>query len=1026
MFQYIAKHLDTVIGWVVTLLASWVAAMIPLLHHSRKYKIRKAEKEAMGQKLQREQLLLEYARKALPTSGIAEIQILRMAHPHRLEDLYVPLRVQAEATAQSLLNARMRKAEETHDPDLYLQAELDLLEYDARATLDPVEAIRTYKQIVIVGDPGSGKTTLLRHLALQSAKQQLKDLPSLPFYVELSRFDARKQQDLLDLFVTRLGDFITVPDAVAMKELITEKMRAGQVILLLDGLDETRLGVDPEEARQAYAFLLNEIKRLANLYKSMPVLVAVRKAHYQHSSKLEGFHEVEVAGFRPEDSQTFVEHWYQDSRTTNRAEKIHDLQSRLRESLRVRTLVSNPLLLTMAAIVYERYLELPESRAEFYRLCIRECIEVLQTEWDARRDIKRPNLLSSRSQLLLLQEIAWHFHTCGIYPFPLEELLQVIENFLPHVDVTDMTPDRAQLVLEQIASANGLLCEQAPGMYGFSHLTFQEYFAAQYLNVHRNEADLLKHLHSPWWEQVVLFYANMHDGSWLLGILLGHEPEHFKPDTVFYTHLLLAGRCLAERQQLVRRSALREEVVDKLFNLLLTTPYALLRERAATTLAMIGGPSINNNLLNLLEKQDRVVRECVCDALGVSGERQLAAELTELLLRESERSMRIVIIRALGRLGNIAVVPALLSILEDPQEDAYVQQRIALTLAEFRERKIVDTFLRLLAIPTTNPMVQRGMIIALGVLGDRPVARMLLEILYEDTRDSLVRTAAAKALGRLGQAEFASDLSVLLENHRDTVYVRQHVAAALGVLRPAEQATACLLPALEKPFLDVEVKCSIAEALRTSGNRELAHRLLRLLLQKHLGLRVRASIILTLGYLGNDSASVLDALQRLSRTPEIELRAAVLAARGMLGVRTVRDKLVQELKASVLTQDMLLHMLHALDCLSCHHAIDKSSIARELAHLLSSQQIDRYVKEHIVALLRHVGEPTVSGLLFDLLEDQAVDRALRQHIAEFIGETAENGADAARLNELLKSTDIIDDVFHAYWTVDRRLRGKNS
>lgn len=1027
VLHYLIQHLDTFIGWLVTLLASSLAALIPLIRRSRRSQERMAQKEAREKRQQGEQLLRKYAQEVLPASDLSKIQILHMAHPHKLEDLYVPLRVYPETVSHSHLDARLRKVEEIYDPETYLQTELDVLEQYTSGTIDPVEAIRMYRRMVIIGEPGAGKTTLLRHLALQSAQRQGKELPALPLYIELSRYGERRQQDLLDLLITRLSDFVVFSDAAFMKELISEKMRDGQVILLLDGLDETRLGIEQEEAGQTYRSLVHEIRRLASLYPSMPVLVAVRKAHYQHTSKLEGFHEVEVASFRPEDSQTFVKNWFQASLATSSMQKMRDLQARLEESLRIRTLISNPLLLTLAAIVYERYLDLPESRAEFYRLCVKECIEVLRIEWDARRDIKRPCLLSALAQLHLLQEIAWHFHTCGLHPFPLEELLLVIEEFLPGVGVP---PEQAKTVLEQVASNNGLLQEQASGIYGFSHLTFQEYFAAQYLNVHRNEVDLLMHLHNPWWEQVALFYANMRDESWLLGVFLGQEPALFVPDTTFHTHLLLAGRCLAEKQPLIRKVSLRDEVVERLFDLLVTTPYALLRERAATTLAMIGGPSINTKLVNILGNHDprlRAVRECVGDALGTAGERQLAFELVGLLTREPERSMRMVIVKALGRLGHPDVVPILLRILEQEQEDAYVKQRIALALAEFREDHIVEAFFHLLALPEVNPMVQRSMVVALGVLGGPLVGTRLLEILRDEIRDSLVRAAAAKALGKLGQAAFVPEMGQVLENHQDTIFVRQQVAAALGMLRPAVRAVSYLLPLLEKTNLNVEVKCSVAEALGMAGTRKVAHHLLRILLHKSLNSAVRTSLLLALGYLGNDSPPILEALQKLlhARPSEPELRPAILAALGMLGMCQVKEELLLALKAANVEQDMLLHMLHALGCLGHHSLLERRDIAHRLAPLLLEEHVERYIKENIAVLLKNLGESTVLSALFDLLENQSIDRSVRQHIAEFVGQTVESDSDVTRLNALLQRTDIADDIFRACWMAARRVRGRS-
>jgi predicted NACHT family NTPase len=57
----------------------------------------------------------------------------------------------------------------------------------------------------------------------------------------------------------------------------------------------------------------------------------------------------------------------------------------LSTNARLQTLATNPLLLSLIAIVYERDLELPERRAALYR----RCVEVLLREWDAHRKIAR-------------------------------------------------------------------------------------------------------------------------------------------------------------------------------------------------------------------------------------------------------------------------------------------------------------------------------------------------------------------------------------------------------------------------------------------------------------------------------------------------------------------------------------------------------------------------------------------------------------------------------------------------------------
>jgi predicted NACHT family NTPase len=44
-----------------------------------------------------------------------------------------------------------------------------------------------------------------------------------------------------------------------------------------------------------------------------------------------------------------------------------------------------------------------------------------------------------------------------------------------------ISTENSEAVLDALEAQHGLLIERAKGIYSFSHLTFQEYFAAQFL-----------------------------------------------------------------------------------------------------------------------------------------------------------------------------------------------------------------------------------------------------------------------------------------------------------------------------------------------------------------------------------------------------------------------------------------------------------------------------------------------------------------------------------------------------------------
>jgi len=335
------------------------------------------------------------------------------------------------------------------------------------------------------------------------------------------------------------------------------------------------------------------------------------------------------------------------------------------------------LLLSLIVLLYEAQLDLPDRRAELYK----ECVDVLLSEWDAKRNIRRRREFKPEHKRQLLAELAWHFHSQGLRYFPKQELQAEIARFLPAVG---LKAEQYDDVLQEITNENGLLKEQAHGWYGFLHLTLQEYFVAHYVSDHGELATLLQHIGDPWWEEVLLLYAGQTpDASPLLQTLLGQSDQQASPEDLFATNLVTAGRCLAAHPT-VRQVSLREEVITRLFDQLTTTPYTLSMTQSAEALAEIGGTAVNARLIKLLSdtRLGGNVRGRIADALGQLGEREVVPELVKLLSgTRLEEDVRGRIVAALGQLEEREVVPELVKLLSDTRlED--VRGRIVAALGQ--------------------------------------------------------------------------------------------------------------------------------------------------------------------------------------------------------------------------------------------------------------------------------------------------------------------------------------------------------
>ncbi len=741
----------------------------------RKETEQQAAKLAMLRARNIDERVAAYRRLLHEDPRIARLQILDMSQPLEVTNVYIRVRLHQEARPGYELDVAFREAEGSRSPNELLKMGHMRLESRVQAAIDPDEAIRRYRHCVIVGDPGAGKTTLLKYLTLRAVDNSLTDLPDLPIHVELHAFANSGYRDPLEFAASVWEERYEFPKAEAL-EYMKERLKEGRAMLLLDALDETVTGKTQEESEKSYRQVANAIVDIKTRYSAVPMVVTARKAGYHQRTRLAGFTELEVLDFRPEDISQFVEKWFACHPHGATHGSAEDLKTRLQRSPRIQALAANPLLLSLIVLVYEGQMDLPDRRAELYKLCV----ETLLTKWDASRDIQRRREFKPEHKRQLLAEVAWHFHLQGQRYFPEHELLKVIADFLPAVG---LSAEQNGQVLAEIAAENGLLKEQAHGWHGFLHLTLQEYFVALY-EIEHNELDtLLVRRGEPWWEEVILLYAGQTaDASPLLQRLLGQAKDFPLREDIFLTNLMLVGRCLAARPT-VRQTALREEITSRLFDTLLQTKYPLTREQATETLAEIGRPEVNKHLLSLLtnEQLDSSVRGGIARALGMLGDRSIIPALLPLLTNEQLHSLvRGGIAQALGMLGDRSVIPTLLPLLSNEQLASSVRGGIAQALGTLGDRSVISTLLPLLSNEQLASSVHGGIARALGMLGDRSVIPTLLSLLSNEQLASSVRGGIAWALGMLGDRSVIPTLLSLLSNEQLASSVRLFIAQALG------------------------------------------------------------------------------------------------------------------------------------------------------------------------------------------------------------------------------------------------------
>ena len=352
--------------------------------------------------------------------------------------------------------------------------------------------------VVIIGPPGSGKTTLLRQTAGQVSLRRSGKGRNIPILLHLREHSAKiivsPEVGLADLLRSTLrGLVISEPEG-----WFEERLRAGECVVLLDGLDEVG---QPEERAKISAWTERQIRR----YPRNAYVVTSRPLGYI-SAPLTNAITLQIAPFTTEQIERFVRGWYlaaerhatgvDDQFVRTRAIiSADDLLSRIRETPALQNLAVNPLFLTMIALVHRYRGALPGSLAD---LCAEICQVLL---WQRQEAKNLPPGLTSQRKEAIVRELAFIMMREKVVTLERAKIMAVIQRMQLHLP-TDVTPDN---VLKEV-EFSGLLIESERGYYRFTNLILQEYLASAYIRDKGLVKILAKSVDDPWWRQTILMY----------------------------------------------------------------------------------------------------------------------------------------------------------------------------------------------------------------------------------------------------------------------------------------------------------------------------------------------------------------------------------------------------------------------------------------------------------------------------------------------------------------------------------------
>lgn len=429
-----------------------------------------------------------------------------------LLEMYVPLTARVE-TPKGETWERVRLAGRKAAPE-----EVEAMGRSSGQAQPVLDLLRDHGGVILLGDPGAGKSTFLKFLALALATGQGDKLglgERLPVLVPLAAY----ADDLADGDVA-LGEFVARYYQkrgvdLPLDAILEPALAKGRVLLLLDGLDEVRdlahRHLLVERVKDFYAFHKDKGNKLVLTSR----IVGYREARPDAPGLVEGT----LVDFDDEDVEAFVDKWTaaleRAAQGTTKVAELDaarektDLLKAVATNPGVRALATNPLLLTILAVMKRQGAELPDRRVALYKTCI----ETLVRHWNLVRSLTGRSVAArdDAATLKILAPLALWMHETSpgiglVNEWELERKLESLFAAQGH----ELPEGAARRFLADVRTETALLLDKGGRQYGFIHLTFQEYLAGVALaKLGEQEVGplveaLAAHLGDPAWREVSL------------------------------------------------------------------------------------------------------------------------------------------------------------------------------------------------------------------------------------------------------------------------------------------------------------------------------------------------------------------------------------------------------------------------------------------------------------------------------------------------------------------------------------------
>jgi len=378
-------------------------------------------------------------------------------------------------------------------------------------------------RLTILAKPGGGKSTLIKRLAIAYAyperrglvNDELPDKMWFPIFIRCRELGEKVTSNIIDVIENVANRAELTYYSKEFSLLVSDELQKGNVLLLIDGLDE----ISEDKYRIAF---VNQLRTFLAIFPKTNFIATSREAGFRAiGGALSNYcTHFKLSKLSPVEIEDLCIRWHKaivdDSENTIKDAK--NLAGLILRDSRIKVLAENPLLLTTLLFVKRWAGYLPTKKNVLYQ----EMIKLLLVTWNVEGH-EQLDIDEAEPQLAY---VAYKMTVAGKQTITLNELkewLTLSRAQMP--DILGYTKISVPDFIKRVESRSSLLImsghqrqedNSVIPVYEFLHLSFQEYLSAKsivekYLpledSVKSNLEILEPHIENESWKEVIPLVA---------------------------------------------------------------------------------------------------------------------------------------------------------------------------------------------------------------------------------------------------------------------------------------------------------------------------------------------------------------------------------------------------------------------------------------------------------------------------------------------------------------------------------------